>query len=54
METKTLVQQWFDVWKTGDFYKISVSDTFKHTSPFGTIDGKRAYLDLVEANKDKF
>ncbi|MBQ4820969.1 nuclear transport factor 2 family protein [Aquimarina sp. MMG016] len=54
METKTLVQQWFAVWKTGGYLQLPVSNTFTHTSPFGTINGKKAYLDLVEANKDKF
>lgn len=54
MELKALVDNWFACWEKGDFLNIPVSDDFKHTSPYGTIDGKSAYLDLVEANKDKF
>ncbi len=53
MEIRELVQVWFDKWKTGDYLNIPVSDNFKHTSPYGTIDGKEAYLKIVEANKDK-
>ena len=54
MKTQTLVQKWFQCWTNGDFLDIPVSENFKHTSPFGTIDGKSAYLKLVEENKDKF
>ena len=54
MQIKSLVQQWFQKWKEGDFYNLPISEYFKHTSPFGTIDGKEAYLKLVEANKEKF
>ncbi len=54
MNSKALIKKWFSVWEKGDFHNIPVSDTFKHTSPFGTIKGKSVYLDLVESNKDKF
>lgn len=54
MDSKELVKKWFKKWEEGDFYNLPVSESFKHTSPFGTIDGKDAYLKLVEANKDKF
>jgi len=54
MNIKNLVKTWFSKWEEGDFHHLPVSDNFKHTSPFGTIDGKKAYLDLVEKNKDKF
>ena len=54
MELKTLVKEWFDKWREGDFLHLPVSENFKHTSPFGTIDGKKAYLSLVAANQEKF
>ena len=54
METKALVSQWFAQWEAGDFLNLPIAANFKHTSPFGTIDGKKAYLDLVQENKDKF
>lgn len=54
MDMKKLVKQWFDKWDKGDFHQLPVSDNFKHTSPFGTIDGKQAYIGLVQENQDKF
>ncbi|HSR68262.1 MAG TPA: nuclear transport factor 2 family protein [Acidobacteriota bacterium] len=54
MELKSLVREWFDKWREGDYLHLPVSDDFKHTSPFGTVDGKAAYLELVKTNQDKF
>ena len=54
MDLKALVKSWFEKWETGDFHQLPVTENFKHTSPFGTIDGKKEYINLVEANKDKF
>jgi len=51
---KKLVEEWFAKWESGDFHNLPISENFKHTSPFGTIDGKQAYMKLVEENKDKF
>ncbi len=49
-----IVNDWFDKWSNGDYLNLPISESFKHTSPFGTIEGKKTYLDLVEKNKDKF
>lgn len=54
IQTKKIVHLWFSKWKEGDFHKLPISENFKHSSPFGTIDGKEAYIKLVEANKEKF
>ena len=54
MDLKTLVHTWFQKWEEGDFEHIPITEDFSHTSPYGTIDGKKAYLDLVKANRDKF
>ncbi len=54
MNVKELVQTWFSLWEAGDFLNLPISDTFRHTSPFGTIRGKKRYLRLVGENKDKF
>lgn len=54
MELQKLVKKWFDKWATGDFLNLPITENFKHTSPYGTVDGKKAYISLVEANKDKF
>jgi len=49
-----LVQEWFAKWESGNYKTLPISDDFSHTSPFGTIEGKSTYLELVEANTDKF
>ncbi|MDR8394675.1 nuclear transport factor 2 family protein [Aliifodinibius sp. S!AR15-10] len=54
MTTKNLINKWFQKWEDGDFLDLPISNTFKHTSPFGTINGKQEYLTLVKENKDKF
>lgn len=54
MKTKALIQKWFQLWEKGDFQRLPITPDFKHTSPFGIIDGKNNYLELVENNRDKF
>ena len=54
MNIKEIVKDWFDKWESGDFLALPLTDNFKHTSPYGTITGKKEYLDLVQSNKDKF
>jgi hypothetical protein len=54
MDVKTIVKKWFDTWEEGSYRDLPISEHFKHTSPFGTIDGRKRYLALVEENKDKF
>lgn len=53
-DNKQLVDDWFSKWDNGDFLNLPISEDFKHTSPFGTIEGKQAYINLVQNNKDKF
>jgi hypothetical protein len=54
MNVKNLVAQWFDIWKKGNFEDLPLTEDFLHTSPYGTIKGKTAYMDLVNANREKF
>ena len=54
MKTKQLVYEWFDKWKEGDFTNLPLTEDFSHTSPFGTVKGKKAYETLVHNSKDKF
>ena len=54
MQIEELTNRWFRVWETGTYREIPVSEGFRHTSPYGTIEGKGTYLALVEANTDKF
>ena len=54
IDMKQLVRLWFDKWEDGDFLHLPITDDFKHISPYGTIIGKKEYINLVESNKDKF
>jgi hypothetical protein len=54
MEIKVLVKKWFDKWEEGDYLDLPISENFKHTSPFGIINGKDQFVSMVEADKDKF
>jgi hypothetical protein len=54
MDLKELVKKWFEKWEEGDFLNLPISENFKHTSPYGTIKGKKQYISLIEVNKDKF
>ena len=54
METIDLVNEWFERWENGEFMNLPLSEDFIHTSPYGTIEGKKAYIDLIVANIDKF
>lgn len=54
MTTQLIVKKWFAIWEEGNFEDIPICTNFSHTSPYGTINGKKDYLDLVNANRDKF
>ncbi len=52
--TKQLIEEWFARWADGRFEALPLADDFTHTSPFGVMKGKKTYMDIVEANRDKF
>ena len=54
MNPEKLIQDWFSKWESGDFLNLPLTNNFKHTSPFGVIEGKKEYLKLVATNKDNF
>lgn len=54
MKAEQLIKRWFALWAEGKYEQLPITSAFEHTSPFGTIDGREAYLGLVEQNKDKF
>jgi len=54
MNLSEVVNQWFVKWEKVDYHNLPISKNFKHTSPFGTINGKEEYMKMVEGNKDKF
>ena len=54
MEAEKLVRKWFHQWENGSFEELPISENFSHMSPFGTIEGRQEYLNLVRKNRDKF
>ena len=49
-----LINQWFDIWSNGNFEDLPLSQDFRHTSPYGIVEGKDSYLNLIEKNKSSF
>ena len=49
-----LIRNWFTIWENGEFENLQLTQTFTHTSPYGVIEGKEAYLNMVRANKEAF
>ena len=49
-----VVAKWIACWQSGDIDNLPITDDFKHSSPFGTIDGKKRYLEIVNKNKKDF
>ncbi len=54
MNNETLVRHWFEHWEEGNFMDLPLTNEFTHTSPFGVIQGKDSYLNIVESNREKF
>jgi len=54
MSAQELINAWFEAWEKGNFQRLPIAEKFTHTSPYGIIKGKAAYVELVAANKDKF
>ena len=48
------VARWFSCWNTGAIDDLPITDDFRHTSPFGTIQTKARYLEIVNKNRDAF
>lgn len=53
---RQLVDDWFDAFRNKDISILdrALAEEFVHTSPFGEIKGRQAYLDLVRANGEAF
>lgn len=54
MELLDLVHLWFERWESGDFEHIPVEEGFRHTSPYGIVAGKTAYLSMIQESRDSF
>ena len=54
MSIQDLVATWFEFWTTGNFEDLPLAEDFTHSSPYGKVEGKEAYLNLARANKEAF
>lgn len=54
MKSKNVVEKWFDCWESGKLDELPITEGFSHTSPFGTIEPRSKYMEIVTANTDKF
>lgn len=52
--SRELVDSWFDAFREKDLSRLHLADNFVHSSPFGEIKGRDAYLDLVRDNSEAF
>lgn len=50
----TPVAEWFACWNSGTVEDLPITDDFRHTSPFGTIETKARYMDIVNKNRESF
>jgi hypothetical protein len=52
--SRELVDGWFAAFRERDISMLKLAEGFVHSSPFGEIAGREAYLDLVRANSEAF
>lgn len=48
MTAETLARLWIERWNAGDPDSIPLARGFKHTSPFGCVEGREEYLEWVK------
>lgn len=51
---RKLADAWFDAFRDKDITKLHLAEDFVHTSPYGEIRGRDAYLNLVRENSEAF
>lgn len=51
---RKVVDAWLDAFREKDISKLELTEDFVHTSPFGVIRGRKAYLDMVSENPEAF
>ena len=51
---RKIAESWLGAFQARDISLLQLADDFVHTSPFGEIRGRDAYLDLVRANEEAF
>lgn len=49
-----LIEKWFQCWNSGEIDDLPIADDFIHTSPFGIIESKPRYMEIVNKNRQDF
>jgi len=47
-EAGRLARAWIEIWDRGDPATLPLADDFVHVSPFGKIEGRGKYLQIVQ------
>ncbi len=47
-DAKRLAREWIEIWDRGEPRALPLADEFVHVSPFGRIEGRGRYLEVVE------
>lgn len=47
-DAESLARIWIERWNEGEPVLIPLAENFRHTSPFGSVSGRRTYLDWVK------
>ena len=49
-----VVNGWFEAFRLRDLSKLKLAEDFVHASPYGEINGRETYLNLVNENSEAF
>ena len=52
--SRELVDAWFGAFRERDISMLKLAEEFVHTSPYGEIKGREAYLGLIRENREAF
>ena len=52
--SENMAAAWFRAFENKDLSTLALADDFVHSSPYGDIEGRQTYLDLVNTNKEAF
>ncbi len=54
MDNRQIAESWLQAFRQRDLAGLALAEDFVHSSPYGEIHGRQAYLDLVRQNEDAF
>ncbi len=54
MDNRQIAESWLQAFRQRDLSGLALAEDFVHTSPYGEIQGRQAYLDLVRQYEEAF